>query len=154
MQKEVIENLIQGDLEKWPELFLVDLQIQQDNTIKIVLDGDHSVSLQDCANISRGLEQNLDREEEDFSLEVTSAGLTTPLGLPRQFKKNIGRKLKIKTDKEKYKATLTSADDKGIQLQWKQREPKPIGKGKHTVEKSLELAYSQIKSAKVMITFN
>ena len=83
--------------------------IANDNTIRVVLDGDEGVNLQDCMNISRAIEHNLDREEEDFSLEVTSAGAASPLELPRQYKKNIGRKLKVRTGEEELEGNLTQA---------------------------------------------
>ncbi len=154
MQKDVVKALIDAGLEEKPDLFLIDFQINSANQIKVILDSDTSVSVSDCMAISRAVEHNLDREVEDFSIEVTSAGVSTPLQIPRQFKKNIGRKLKLKTAEEKYEATLTAADDEKITLEWKQREPKPIGKGKHTVEKKVELTYDKIEEAIVMIIFN
>lgn len=153
MQKENLKQLIDQSLEQRPWLFLLDFSMSHDGQIKIVLDGDQSVSVNDCVDISRELEQELEREMEDFSLEVTSAGLSTPLTLPRQFKKNIGRKLSVKTENKNYKADLLTADDEGIELQWKQREPKPVGKGKHTVTKKVKLNYNEIEEAKVVITF-
>ena len=57
------------------------------------------------------------------------------------------------TNNEKIEATLTEVDQNGIKLNWKAREPKPVGKGKHTVQKEVVLPYSEITSAKVMITF-
>ncbi|NNF83448.1 MAG: ribosome assembly cofactor RimP, partial [Flavobacteriaceae bacterium] len=96
----------------------------------------------------------LDRDEIDFSLEVTSAGATSPLEHARQFKKNIGRSLEIRTtDNTKYVANLVKADDEAITLQWKAREPKPIGKGKITVKKEAVLNYNEIEQAKVKIKF-
>lgn len=154
MQKEDIEKLVEKSLQKKPSLFLIDIQLKPDNQIKITLDGDEPVSVKNCVEVSREIEKELDQGEEDFSLEVTSTGLTTPLQFPRQYKKNIGRKLKVKTAEKKYKAKLIEADEDGVELQWKQREPKPIGKGKHTVQKQAKLAYQDIKEAKVMITFN
>jgi|SRR5690625_4925934 len=154
MQRDVVERQLEESLQKHPTLFLIELKLQPDNQIIIVLDGDRPVSVKDCMEVSRDMESKLDRETEDFSLKVTSAGIATPLQLPRQYKKNIGRKLKIKTGDNRYKATLVDADDNGIRLQWKQREPKPVGKGKHTVQKEAELKYTEIKQAKVMITFN
>ena len=94
-----------------------------------------------------------DREEEDFSLEVTSAGATTPLELPRQYKKNIGRKLEVKTLNATFEGNLTAVTDVFIALEWKAREPKPIGKGKHTVQKKEEIVFSDIKEAKVVLKF-
>ena len=104
-------------------------------------------------DISRAIEHNLDREEEDFSLEVLSAGVSEPLTQKRQYKKNIGRDLKVKTLENTIEGTLIEATDEAIKLQWKTREPKPTGKGKVTVEKETEIPYSTIVEAKVMIKF-
>ena len=98
--------------------------------------------------------KDLDREEQDFSLEVTSAGATSPLVLPRQYKKHIGRNLEVKTnDDQKLEGELTEADDERIVLKWKTREPKPVGKGKVTVTKEVAVIYDNVKQAKVKIKF-
>ena len=140
-------------LEKRKDLFLLDFTVGGDNTIKVVLDGDKGISLNDCMEISRAIEHNLDREEDDFSLEVTSAGATAPLVLPRQYQKNIGRSLEVMADGDKIEGKLTKVGDDGITLEWKAREPKPVGKGKHTVEKKQEIAFSTIERAKVVLKF-
>ena len=140
-------------LEEHPSLFLIDFTIGSDNTIRVVLDGDQGVNLQDCMNISRAIEHNLDREDEDFSLEVTSAGATSPLELPRQYKKNIGRKLAVKTEDKELEGTLTEATKDTITLEWKAREPKPVGKGKVTVQKKEVIPFSDIHKAKVILKF-
>ena len=80
--------------------------------------------------ISRAIEHNLDRDEYDFSLEVSSAGAYSTLTNSRQYVKNIGRVLSIKTNLEDYEAKLVEANKEDIKLKWKQREPKKIGKGK------------------------
>ena len=141
-------------LEKREDLFLIDFTVGGDNTVRIVLDGDKGVNLQDCMEVSRAIEHNLDREEEDFSLEVTSAGATAPLELPRQYHKNKGRKLKVRTEEQEFEGTLTQVDENSITLEWKAREPKPVGKGKVTVQKKQEIAFSDIKKAKVILNFN
>lgn len=140
-------------LEEHPSLFLIDFTVGGDNTIRVVLDGDQGVDLQDCMNISRAIEHNLDREEEDFSLEVTSAGATSPLRLPRQYKKNIGRKIKVRTGAEELEGTLIQTSENSITLEWKAREPKPVGKGKVTVQKKQEIVFSDIQEAKVILKF-
>lgn len=155
MFREKVTELVQAALEERPDLFLIDLQIGEANQIKIVIDGDKGVSVEDCIAMSRAVEHNLDREEEDFSLEVTSAGATAPLAMPRQYIKNIGRKLSVKTaEGTTIEGALTAADDSGCTLSWKTREPKPVGKGKVTVQKEATLAYADIAEAKVMINFN
>ena len=95
----------------------------------------------------------MDREEDDFSLTVTSAGAAAPMIDPRQYKKNIGRKLKVQTSKDVYEGNLTGTTAEGIVLEWKVREPKPIGKGKTTVQKRKEIFFSEIKEAKVVLNF-
>ena len=149
---KVIALLNQGLSEK-PSVFLIDLTITESMKIIVTLDGDQGVTLQDCIDISRAIEQNLDREEQDFSLEVASAGVSTPLKLVRQYKKNIGRVLKVKTAADTIEAVLSEANEEFITLTWTAREPKKIGKGKETVEKKLALPYSEIKEAIVTITF-
>lgn len=153
MFKEKVEQLLAGALNKREDLFLLDFTVGGDHTIKIVLDGDKGVNLNDCMEISRSIEHNLDREEHDFSLEVTSAGATAPIVLPRQYKKNAGRSLEVKTEAGKIEGKLTKVDENGITLEWKSREPKPVGKGKHTVEKKQKIAFSEITQAKVVLKF-
>ena len=152
--KEKVKELIDQAMAEHTDLFLIDYMISTEYKVTITIDGDHGVTLQDCIDVSRIVENNLDREEQDFSLEVASAGATSPLKLPRQFKKNIGRKLKVVTlTQEKFEGTIVDADDTQVFLEWKARESKPVGKGKVTVEKKEAVAYDQIKEAIVIITF-
>ena len=89
--KKKIERLLEDFLENREDLFLIDLKISANDDVTIILDGDEGVTLQDCLDASRAVEFNMDREAHDFSLQVMSAGLSEPLSMPRQFKKNIGR---------------------------------------------------------------
>lgn len=147
-----VENLLADALDENPSLFLIDLKVGADNSIRVILDGDHGVSLKDCMSISRAIEHQLDREEEDFSLEVASAGVGTPLQGQRQYAKNIGRKLEVELSQgAPIKGILVAADENGFTLTWKQREPKPVGKGKVTVEKKETISYDVIVNAKVII---
>jgi ribosome maturation factor RimP len=154
MFRNKVQELLDAALAEREHLFLIDLNINDTNKISITLDGDSGVNLQDCIDVSRAIENSLDREEQDFSLEVASAGVSSPLKLVRQFKKNVGRTLKVKTiSSEEIEAELTFADDEKIILEWQAREPKKIGKGKETVSKKLELPYNSIKEAVVIISF-
>lgn len=153
MFKEKVLGLLEDALKENESLFLIDFTIGPANKINIILDGDTGVNLTDCIAISRSIDQNLDREEEDFSLEVASVGATTPMVMPRQYKKNIGRELEVKTLDGKFEGILTAANDQGITLEWKAREPKPVGKGKVTVQKKQEFSFSDIQEAKVIIKF-
>ncbi|MCB0443013.1 MAG: ribosome assembly cofactor RimP [Flavobacterium sp.] len=149
---KVVHLLNQGLSEK-PSVFLIDLTITESMKIIVTLDGDNGVTLQDCIDISRAIEHNLDREEVDFSLEVASAGVSSPLKLIRQYRKNIGRTVKVKTASDSIEAVLSDVNEEYITLTWKARVPKKIGKGKETVENRINLPYSEIKEAIVTITF-
>ena len=152
--KNKVQQVLDLALAERNHLFLIDFTISDANKISVILDGDFGVNLQDCIDISRSVENNLDREEQDFSLEVASAGVTSPLKLVRQYKKNISRTLKVVTlSLESIEAELTAADDDKITLEWQAREPKKIGKGKETVDKVLEISYKNIKEAVVIILF-
>tara|TARA_B110000263_G_C15289660_1_gene502597 strand:+ start:1642 stop:2103 length:462 start_codon:yes stop_codon:yes gene_type:complete len=150
--KDKVSDLLSNALKGDPRLFLIELRINSDNSIKIDLDGDKGVALSDCIMISREIEHNLDREEHDFSLEVGSVGVDTPLVMARQYKKNNGKILEVKNlEGDLIKGELTFSDDKKINLKWKVREPKPIGKGKITVVKTKEIEYKDIVQARVII---
>ncbi|GAB5564689.1 MAG: ribosome assembly cofactor RimP [Winogradskyella sp.] len=154
MFKKIVEDLLQNALDERPDLFLIDFTISPENAIKIVLDGDNGVLVEDCMFVSRAIEHNMDREEQDFSLQVLSSGATSPLLMPRQYKRHVGRNLQVKTNEgDKIEGELASADEESVLLKWKTREPKPVGKGKVTVTKEASIAYSDIKEAKVKIKF-
>lgn len=153
MFKNTVTELLNTALIERQDLFLIDFAIGNDNHVKVVIDGDNGVLVEDCMFVSRAIEHNIDREEHDFSLEVMSAGATAPLVNQRQYKKNINRILKVKTASEKIEGTLTKVTDIDITLEWKVREPKPVGKGKITVKKEAKIAYQDIVEAKVMIKF-
>jgi ribosome maturation factor RimP len=153
MNQTKVKDLIEEALATNESLYLVDFVISENNKIQVTVDGDNGVPLSECIRISRNVDNNLDREEEDFSLEVSTPDISHPLKLKRQYVKNINRILKVKTTEEEVEGTLISADDDKIVLSWKAREPKPIGKGKVTVQKTATIAYTDIKEAKVKIVF-
>ena len=151
--KEKVNQLLVEQLLEKPSVFLIDLNISDSYKITVTLDGDNGVVLQDCIDISRAIENNLDREEQDFSLEVASAGVSSPLKNLRQYKKNVGRSLRVKTATQTIEAELVEANEENIVLTWQAREPKKVGKGKETVQKREEILYADIKEAIVTITF-
>lgn len=120
--------------------------------ILVVLDGDDGVSIEDCANLSRKLSESLDEMpevDENYLLEVTTPGLDQPLKLHRQYKKNIGRVLKVKMKEESKPAegTLTAVTDSTITLSQKS------GKGKKAEEKDLTIPFETIDKAFVTVSF-
>lgn len=152
MLRNIIEKELANCLKNREDLFLIDLDIALGNSIKIIIDGDKGVSVDDCMYVSRFIEQSIDRDKHDFSLEVSSSGALTPLSSIRQYMKNIGRTLFVRTTNDtEYEAKLIDADSNQISLFWKQRERKLIGKGKITVEKKIDLLYKDIIEAKIKI---
>jgi len=151
MERKNIIKLVDEAILENQQLFLIDLIISSDNKITVIVDGDDGVPLKECIRISRHIEHNLDRDIFDFSLEVTSPGITEPLVNKRQYKKNLGRTLKITTKLEKLEGQLTNVDENELVIEWKTREPKPIGKGKVTVTKKAALPFDSIIQAKVKI---
>ncbi|UAM98936.1 ribosome assembly cofactor RimP [Polaribacter litorisediminis] len=153
MDQIKVKQLVNEALAENESLFLIDLVISENNKVQITVDGDHGVPLSECIRISKAVDANLDREEEDFSLEVSTPDISHPLKLKRQYVKNINRILKVKIAEEELEGTLVEAAEEEIVLSWKAREPKPIGKGKVTVEKTATISYKDIKEAKVKIVF-
>lgn len=151
--KEHIEQLAKAHLQDGP-IYLTGVRISSDNAINVYIDGDNGVTIKDCVGLSRAIEGAIDREKHDFALDVSSNGATTPLVLPRQYKKHIGRDLEVKlNDGSKAEGELMKADDSGFVLRFEVRENKPVGKGKITVEKQQEILYKDIKEAKIKLKF-
>ena len=149
-----VEQLVHEFLETRKDLYLVDLKISVGDDITVILDGDEGLSLQDCLDASRAVEFNLDREEHDFSLQVMSPGLSEPLKLPRQFKKNMGREIEVLLNSdEKIQGEVVAVDDEKVTVVLRYRRPKLIGKGKEDVVENKEIPYTEIKKALVVIKF-
>lgn len=151
-QIATVERIVNGVLEASPEFFLVQVKIKPTNNIKVFLDGDAGITIEQCIKVNRKLYAELEAlalyPDGDFSLEVSSPGVGEPLLLQRQYKKNIGRLLEvIKNDDTVLLGTLLAASDEEISLEV------TTGKGKkaETVVHSIQL--SQIKEASVQIKF-
>ncbi len=153
MEQKRVLDLLKEALQENESLFVVDVKFSDANKINITLDGDDGINLKECIRISRYIENDLDRDEEDFSLEVSSSDIAAPIKIIRQYNKNIGRIVKLKTLTEKFEGTLIKVNENDIELEWKAREPKPIGKGKVTVTKNATVAFKDIIEAKVKIVF-
>lgn len=135
-------------------VYVTGIKIGSDNHINVFLDGDEGVTIKDCVSVSRAIEGNLDRDKEDYALDVSSHGATTPLVLPRQYKKHIGRTFEIKLlDGTKTEGDLIACDENEIILEFTTRENKPVGKGKVNVTKQQIVKYDQIKESKIKLKF-
>ena len=153
MNQTAVKDIVDIALALNESLYLIELSISVNNKVQVVVDGDNGVSLSETMRISRVINDTFDREVEDFSLEVGTPDIAHPLKVKRQYIKNLNRILKVKTEEEELEGTLVTADEDKIVLHWKAREPKPVGKGKVTVDKTATLEYTEIKEAKVKILF-
>jgi ribosome maturation factor RimP len=153
IDKELVENIVNEQLNP-DEEFVVDITVSASNKIMVLLDGDNGITIDRCVKVSRAIEQSFDREEEDFELEVASAGLSESLKLPRQYKKNVGRSLEVvKADGQKIKGLLLSANQEAFVLEVESMV-KPEGKKrKEKVIDQFEIPYTDVKSAIVVISF-
>ena len=156
--KEQIESLLIPYLDEG-KFFIVDVQIKATRTrqkIMILLDSDEGITIQECADISRSLDQELEAvetPETNYALEVSSPGLDQPLRLPRQYQKNVGRDLKVTLETgQALTGTLVEVKESSIVLQL----PVPRKKPKNPVEESAlrpEVALDSIAKAVVQVSF-
>ncbi|MFP4289198.1 MAG: ribosome assembly cofactor RimP [Bacteroidales bacterium] len=154
IDKNFISDLVDEFLKDHPDLFLVELKVSSSSKIAVFLDGDEGVPVSKCIDLSRFIENKLDRDQEDFELEVSSVGVSKPLVMPRQFIKNTGREIEFTTSAgEKIKATLVAADHKGVVIEKeikKKKKPKP---GEPVEEPIQNFTYQDIDNAVVQVSF-
>ena len=147
--KEIIEEYLK-DSDK----YLIDVSVLSNNTITVEIDSDQSISIEDCILLNKYIESKLDREIEDYELEVGSVGISQPFKVLRQYKKNIGKEVEVlQKGGKKYSGVLKDADEEKIILRV-EKQIKPEGaKRKVTVEEELSLNYNEIKYTKNIIRF-
>lgn len=138
---ELIETALDGT-----DRFPVEVAVKPGNRILVFIDSDTSVSIADCIKLSKFIESQLDRDVEDFELNVSSAGLDQPYKLLRQFSKNIGREISVQlNDKSKISGKLTAADADGIHVLETSKIKKEITETEHRI------SFNDIKEAKEII---
>ncbi len=134
------------------DIFLVDIQVRNNDNIFIFLDSENGLTINQCVEISKFVEMNLDREKKDFSLEVSSAGLDLPLKIIKQYKKYLNWDLEIITlNGEKIEANLSKVYEDGIKISYKIKEK--IKNKKVFSNKEKELKFNEIKTTKVIPKF-
>ena len=153
IDRNVILQLVEEKLAS-TEMFLVDVAVKTGNVIVVEIDSDEAVSIDDCVALSRWLEEHLDRDKEDFELEVGSAGITSPFKVLRQYVKNIGNEVEILLKAGvKLTGVLKEADENGIVVTV-EKQVKPEGaKRKITVQEDQSYTYDEIKYTKYLIRF-
>jgi ribosome maturation factor RimP len=151
--KEYILELAESHLNGG-HVYVTGIKIGSDNRINVFIDGDEGVTIKDCVALSRAIEGRLDRGKEDFALDVSSHGATTPLVMPRQYKKHLGREFQILLlTGEKAEGTMVSYNNEGITLEYSTRENKPVGKGKITVVRQRSIRYDEMKESKIKLKY-
>lgn len=134
--------------------FLVDLQHEAGDQIRVEVDRPGGISLSSLTNISRHIEGALDRDEEDFSLEVASPGVGAAFKVREQYAANVGRPVKVTLiDGAELQGDMITVDEDRIVLSWKERVPKEKGKGKRTVLKEQSVDIKDIKQTKLEVRF-
>jgi len=137
------------------DLFLVDVKASPGNRIVVYVDSMKGVSIDDCMAVSRYIGSKLDREVEDFELEVSSPGLDNPLKLLQQYLKNMGRVLEVITfDGAKTTGKLIMANEEAIRLEVETLAEGDRGRNKVKVTRTWEKSMKEIKTAKVVISIN
>jgi ribosome maturation factor RimP len=129
--------------------FLVSAKVNTQNVISVFVDKANGISISECLQISRFIEQELDREIEDFELSVSSPGLSKPFVVKEQYQKNIGKEIVVKlSDGKKIKGRLIAFDG-DIILETNKKE-----KGKKQIKKETKIILSeQVKETKLVIKF-
>ncbi|MEX1002574.1 MAG: ribosome assembly cofactor RimP [Crocinitomicaceae bacterium] len=155
--KKRIEELANERIaERDPSLFVVEITVGSNNKIVVELDKeDGFVSIEDCKSVSRNIEHNLDREIEDFALEVSSAGLNKPFRVLKQYVKNIGRDVKVQAVEHgsSVEGVLKNVDENGFVVETKEKKRIEGKKKKEWVLEEIPFNYNEVKETKLVISF-
>lgn len=143
---ETIHNLATEFLSD-SNVFVVDVKVLKGNRIIVLLDGEQGVLVEDCVRTSRAIEASLNRDEEDFELEVSSFGIGTPLMLPRQYQINIGRTARVSlTDGRSLQGVISAVSEKGFTLSIP-------ASGKNKTAQVLDIDFDQCQQTKITVSF-
>lgn len=150
LNKEHIEKLANAHLEGTPN-YLVEVKVSRSNHVTVTIDNDQGgINIKDCVALSRHIEGSLDREKEDFELEVSSHGIGEPLKLIRQYKKNVGRVVIVTaTNGTRYEGILLAATETDISVDEEFKDPVTKKKSQRTVT----IPYLDIKQTVVTFKF-
>ena len=150
-------NVVSGIVNEWledKEYFLVDVAISLDNKIVVEIDHAEGVWIDDCVELSRFIESKLNREEEDFELEVGSAGIGQPFKVLKQYLNHVGREVEVLTKEgKKMEGILKEADAEKFVVTV-QKKVKPEGaKRPKLVDEDIAFMYDEVKYTKYLISF-
>ena len=146
---EIAERHLEGS-----DMFVVECKVTPMGEVELLIDSDSAVRLEDCAALNRAIEAELDREVEDYSLMVESAGIGSELKLLRQYRKVLGNSVEVLLkDGIKLLAKLDSADEQGIAISYEEKQLIEGKKRKQTVEVTKSYAWEEIKYVKEFLDF-
>jgi ribosome maturation factor RimP len=157
ISEEIIKKLVTDKIEN-TDKFIVGVKIRPVNKIEVLIDSINNIAINDCITISKYIESNLDRDQEDFELTVSSAGIDEPFKVIEQYIKNVGREILVSPldeDQEKISGKLLNiVNESEIEVQIKKTERKEIGKGKVTRIENVIIPLNQVKETKLVLSFN
>ncbi len=143
-----------GEGNRSDELFIVEVKSRPGEEFEVYIDSDSRVTVDDCILLSKAIESRFDREMEDFSLTVSSAGIGQPLKVLRQYKKLIGKSAEVLlADGTKILGTLESADETSITLSYPEKRTAEGKKRPETVTVTKTFALADVKSTKEYLDF-
>jgi ribosome maturation factor RimP len=152
--QEHIKKIIDEQAQKM-DLFIVDIKISPSAMINVFVDSMKGVTIEQCSLLSSAIKDRLDIHIDDYALEVSSPGLDKPLILPVQFEKNLGRSLDVVTKDGHVKTgRLVNVFKKGIEIETEVPDKNQSGRKKKYIIKKLVIDFNEIKSAKVVVSFN
>ncbi|MCQ2056904.1 MAG: ribosome assembly cofactor RimP [Bacteroidaceae bacterium] len=153
IEKQTVGAITEEWLKTKEGYFLVDVEVSKDNVIVIEIDNRDGVWIDDCVELSRFIESKLDRDVEDYELEVGSAGIGQPFKVLQQYLNHIGQEVEVLPKSgSKFTGTLLAADEKGFTVRTRQKQLQPGSKRAHMTDVELELEHSQVKYVKYVIS--
>ncbi len=151
------KNVVRELVEEWlkdKEYFLVDIEISRDDKIVVEIDHADGVWIEDCVQLSRFIEDRLSRDEEDYELEVGSAGLGQPFKVPQQYVNFIGKEVEVlDADGKKYRGLLKAVDGTDFTVSVKEKVRKEGAKRPVLADVDRTFGMDKVKYTKYLISF-
>ncbi|MCT4637095.1 MAG: ribosome assembly cofactor RimP [Bacteroidales bacterium] len=134
ISKDFITQIVENNLDTKAH-YIVDIKIDSSNRINVLVDGIEGFTINECVKISRAIEGSLDREKEDFELQVSTPGLDMPFKVNQQYEKNLNKEVEVKlSDGNKIVGKMTEVTDNTITVEYKKKEKVEGHKKKQTIE--------------------
>ncbi|MCU4162739.1 ribosome assembly cofactor RimP [Carboxylicivirga caseinilyticus] len=149
----LIENIVTAKFNE-DDIFIVELAVRPGNKIVLVIDSDNGIPISYCIEVSKLIDSQLDREVEDFELEVSSAGIGQPFKVTRQYHKNIGNDVEVLTaDGAKVKGKLTTVAENGFSVEVEEKVKLEGKKRKELQVRLIDFKFDEVKQVKDIISF-